>query len=213
MKNLLLASTAVGLALFSTAANANDRWYVQGFAGAAMVDTSSATIDEPKNSYDFGWDNTRPGYTVGGAIGYDFGNWRVDSDVSFTKVGTEDVGENSKTLTNGNLHVTALSFNVYRDFPVDIFTHPVEFYVGAGLGAALYDLHDLGVARFTSAGGVEPQGNIQLGIVKSLDEHTAVFVGYRGTYTPSWSDTDGGYTAEMNDVMTHSVLFGIRYTF
>lgn len=212
MRRLLSSVSVAALALGFAANTASaDGWYIQGFGGGAVLDTSSTTMSEPKKDYDFSFNN--PGYVVGGTAGYDFGSVRVELDGSFTKIETDNVGDKSAILTNGNMHISALAVNVLYDIPVNVMAHPVEFYVGTGAGGAIYDLHDLGVAYLGSMDNVSPQFNLQAGVIKSITENVGLFVTYKVTYTPSWSASDNGYKAEIDNLVGHQVLFGVRYTF
>ncbi len=69
------------------------------------------------------------GYAAGVSIGFDFGDYRVEGEVSYRSNDAEKVGG---TSVSANISTTALMVNAFYDFDAG---SPFVPYAGAGLGA------------------------------------------------------------------------------
>lgn len=144
---------AVTLALASTALSTpalakDDAWYVGVEGGAMIVEDIDfdigATSDAATVDHDYGWD-------VGGTIGYDFGGFRAEAEVSYRRAGVDGyrstvttpaynaagaiVSVPAGTYDYAGGRSSALSFmvNGMLDFGED---DGVQGFIGGGVGVA-----------------------------------------------------------------------------
>ena len=75
---LVLASTA----LASPALARDDQWYVGVDGGAMIVEDLALDIGTLDNAASV---DTKKGFDFGGLVGYDFGGFRIESEVSYRK--------------------------------------------------------------------------------------------------------------------------------
>ncbi len=146
---------AIGLALASTAlaspALARDgQWYVGVEGGAMLVEDIELDITRGASSTTAVFDNDT-GYDFGGIVGYDFGAFRLESEVSYREAdiegtsGTFPTGAGN-TIATGTFRTTgdanALSFmlNGLFDFGAD---DGLQGFVGGGVGVARVDVHNI----------------------------------------------------------------------
>jgi outer membrane protein OmpA-like peptidoglycan-associated protein len=128
---MALASSAL-----ATPALARDgSWYVEVDGGAMIVEDAKFDINNVSNASNFDY-NT--GYDFGGAVGYDFGAFRLETEASYRRANEGDsyrVG----TVTYGSGQydggASALSFmvNGLLDFGAD---DGLQGFVGGGVGVA-----------------------------------------------------------------------------
>lgn len=122
-----MASTA----LASPALARDDSWYVGVEAGAMIVED----IDNLRGRDQIGVLDTDYGYDVGGVVGYDFGPFRLETEVSYRRA--EEAGYSDNTVSLGDDNVgggtEALSFmlNGLVDFGPD---DGLQGFVGGGVG-------------------------------------------------------------------------------
>jgi OmpA-OmpF porin, OOP family len=142
---------AIGLALASTALASpalarDDQWYVGVDGGAMIVEDLSLNVAGLSNA---GQIDTDKGYDFGGVVGYDFGGFRLESEVSYREADVDQfagriTNSAGTTLTpNGTYDVggdaNALSFmvNGLLDFGDD---DGIQGFVGGGVGVARVDV-------------------------------------------------------------------------
>ena len=160
-------------------------------------------------AYDFG-------YTFGGAVGYDFGDFRVDVEVAYLSVRGDVTfsGKKDDKADNLTLAVVAGTANAWYD--IDTGT-PFTPYVGAGAGGAnvsatIKDTPDykgtgwafayLGGAGVTYA--ITPQIEIDLGY------RLLGALGVEVTHANYVPDVDASFTPS---IMTHRLALGVRFAF
>ncbi len=168
---------AVTLALASTALSTpalakDDAWYVGVEGGAMIVEDIDYDITRPTPTpaatgigsvdHDYGWD-------VGGNIGYDFGAFRAEAEVSYRRAGVDAYRSTlttpvfqaaaaaAGTYAYAGGRTSALSFmvNALLDFGED---DGIQGFVGGGVG----------VARVKAEYGLNTRGNF-------LDDSDTVF--------------------------------------
>lgn len=150
---------AIGLALASTAiaspAFARDnQWYVGVDGGAMLVEDMNLSITSSLNTSDAKLD-LDTGYDVGGVVGYDFGGFRLESEVSYRDASINNVSGTTPFLPSGatgsplisgsyaaNGGANALSFmvNGLLDFGDD---DGLQGFVGGGVGVARVDVKNI----------------------------------------------------------------------
>ena len=84
------------------------------------------------------------GYAVGGAIGFDFGDYRLEGEVSYRTNDIDNIGGRKRMFGrafDGNITTTAVMANALYDFDSGSSFVP---YVGAGVGVGFSTLELLG---------------------------------------------------------------------
>ena len=220
---------AIGLALASTAlaspALARDKqWYVGAEGGAMIVEDIDYDIGTSNNA---GSVDHHYGYDVDGNIGYDFGAFRLETEVGYRRAAVDGyrstlatrTGLGANTVNGGSFDyaggsTSALSFmvNGLLDFGED---DGVQGFVGGGVG----------VARVKAKYGLTRTGNF-------IDDSDTVFAyqglaGVRAPLTPN-VDVSVKYrffnadNVQLIDVAnrtfegkyrSHSILGGLTYNF
>ena len=85
------------------------------------------------------------GYAVGGSIGYDFGDYRLEGEISYR---ANDVDDISGVPFTGDITTTALMANAFYDFDSG---SPFVPYVGAGLGVGFSTFELVGISGDVTA--------------------------------------------------------------
>lgn len=167
------------------------------------------------------------GYLFGGALGYDFGKIRVETELFYRENDFdefEDVTANGVTI-NGNAmgdvnigdysadgDISALScmLNGYYDFETST---PLTPYVGAGVGFTQLDVNSASVnvdgesLELVNDDDTVLSYQVSAGFGYDVTRNTTIDVGYRyfATEDPDFDDFEGEYE-------NHSVTFSVRYT-
>jgi OmpA-OmpF porin, OOP family len=151
MRKLAISLALASTALASPALARDDQWYVGVDGGAMIVEDLSLDIGTAANAATL---DTDTGYDVGGVVGYDFGGFRLESEVSYrnaditrTNVTAGGIPRNATSaVANGNFatngDVNALSFmvNGMLDFGAD---DGLQGFVGGGVGVARVDVQNI----------------------------------------------------------------------
>jgi outer membrane protein OmpA-like peptidoglycan-associated protein/opacity protein-like surface antigen len=228
----MMRKLAVTLALASTALSTpalakDDAWYV-GIEGGAMIvedinfdigaTTRAGTVD-----HDYGWD-------VGGTVGYDFGGFRAEAEVSYRQAGVDAyrstvttpaynaagaiVSVPASTYDYAGGKTSALSFmvNGLLDFGDD---DGIQGFIGGGVG----------VARVKAEYGLNTRGNFVddsdtvfawqaiAGIRQPISENVDVTLKYRFFNADNVRLVDvTGRTME-GRFRSHSLLGGVTFNF
>jgi OmpA-OmpF porin, OOP family len=154
MRKLAISLALASTVLASPASARDDQWYV-GVDGGAMIVEDLDIASNGTTLVNSGFDK---GFDVGGVVGYDFGGFRLESEVSYRRASIKD---HTVTLPaplaalNGTYDgesafgkASALSFmvNGLLDFGDD---DGIQGFVGGGVGVARVDLSNFGVASTT----------------------------------------------------------------
>lgn len=187
----LVAATVMG----ATAANAAEAgWYASIGGGVNWVDVNDENNVE--------WD-MEGGYTVQGAVGYDFGDngssvgkFRVEAEIAYTQNDNESVKAGGTTFNiGGDLEQTSFMVNGLFDFMPNSGFRP---YIGAGLGIVDAEQTVSLAGISASANGTEFAYRGLAGVGISLGENVTLDVGYR--YTRVTSDTEYANNAAIAQV-------------
>ena len=163
--------------------------YVSGNIGTTLLldsDFSLFGIDVVQSSHD-------PGFNIGGALGYDFGNIRAEAEIIYRRARYEHFAVGAvipgcPCVGDDDDDVSAASFmaNGYYDF--DIKDSPLVPYLGGGLGGAKVMLDDnLGIDDSDFVFAYQVMAGIGYEIASSM----TLTVGYRyfATTTPKYEIT------------------------
>jgi len=218
MKKTLFASIFVLLFGFSiNAYSADQGWYMSGNIGISRAAESGLGLftdaeledlnveDVPGSSAALKYDT---GFVVGAAVGFDFGNYRIESELvyqmndfdeitlSFTLPG---VGTYSNSQdVDGDATSFALLLNGYYDFLEGRILRPF-ITAGAGMAKVDSDYADDTVFAYQIGGG----------LCFEFSEKVIWDLRYRYFST---SDVEVEYVGDVG-YSTHSVLLDIRYSF
>jgi OmpA-OmpF porin, OOP family len=193
-------------------AQENTGFYLEGNLGYAFpdsVDASASGID--------GEVELKDAFVFGGALGYRFPWVRLELNGSYRKFDTDKVEALGQSVSgNGNATAAVGLFNIYLDPDLGVPVHP---YLGGGIGGAYVELDtgdDTPLTVDDEAGAFA--WNLAAGLSYDVTAHVTLSAGYRylrfeGTdFSASVAGVNTG-DVEIDDVTSHEILIGLRYTF
>ena len=151
MRKLAISLALASTALASPALARDDQWYVGVDGGVMIVEDLDLDIGTVNNAASV---DTDVGYDFGAVVGYDFGGFRLESEVSYREADTSEFSSAAPVLPSGSGtalqrggtyaiggDVNALSFmvNGLLDFGDD---DGIQGFVGGGVGVARIDLQN-----------------------------------------------------------------------
>lgn len=149
MRKLAISLALASTALASPALARDDQWYVGVDGGAMIVEDLSLKIAGKDNAASV---DTKKAFDIGGVVGYDFGDFRLESEVSYRNADVSGFNSSTAQITSGSGttlapsgsykvggNTTALSFmvNGLVDFGDD---DGIQGFVGGGVGVARVNL-------------------------------------------------------------------------
>ena len=149
MRKLAISLALASTALASPALARDDQWYVGVDGGAMIVEDPSLNIGTLQNAASI---DTNKGFDFGGVVGYDFGGFRLESEVSYRQADAKGFNSSTAQITRGSSaslqpsgsysvtgNASALSFmvNGVLDFGED---DGIQGFVGGGAGVASVDM-------------------------------------------------------------------------
>ena len=220
MKKIFFVSLFTLLFAFTLNANAADQgWYMSGNLGIAKAnDSDLGTLDEEALEYimeldlpsgtsaslDLEYDM---GIVLGAAVGYDFGDYRIESELSYLvsdmDKGTMRLtvpGEGSESMSgaiNGDVTSFTILFNGYYDFLKGSALRP---YITAGIGYSFVDIEMDGASDDDSVFAYQAGA----GITYEMNENITWDLKYR--YLDTSDPADLEYSS-------HSLNIGLIYYF
>jgi OOP family OmpA-OmpF porin len=122
MKRILM-SMVIALMLMATSAQAADgKLYFSASGGLSLTDD----LDFPGINISFS-----PGFNVGGALGYDFGQFRAEGEIRYSSVDLDEVNGISSPIS---ADLSALTFMANGYYDHEIRNSPLTPYIGVGIG-------------------------------------------------------------------------------
>jgi len=218
MKRVLLIIIGyLAVLCYAPAAHCNNL-YIGGNIGLALVNDSDLDINDLQMMLGMPADVSiefDKGFAIGGAVGYDFGAFRLEGEVAYQKsdldkltVSADGMGGSAKLSGDGTS--LALLANGYYDFHNDSAFTP---YVSAGIGFAKVSINDFGSPslEIPSSGDEDDTVfayQVGLGLGYAVTDNWIIEVKYRyfGTADPEFE----GLTAEFS---SHNILAGVRFSF
>ena len=91
MRKLILGAVLASSALASPALARDDSWYVELDAGVVLVDDFHLPLDHASNAFQYSSGtevaqiDSAAGYDIGTVLGYDFGMFRLEGEVSYRR--------------------------------------------------------------------------------------------------------------------------------
>ena len=137
MRKLLVGLALASTALATPALAKKDSWYVEVDAGAMIVEKTDLAIAGVANAATLKSDT---GYDVGGIVGYDFGGFRLETEVGYRRARASRLTDSSgatadraSNTLNGRAHALSYMVNGLLDFGSD---DGMQAFVGGGVGIA-----------------------------------------------------------------------------
>ncbi|SEH28794.1 OmpA family protein [Magnetospirillum fulvum] len=204
MRNLkiLLAAAAVATTM-PTLAHA--QWYVGVDAGASILEENKmkATDGSHKASSDIGW-------LAQGQIGYAFGPWKVEGELSYRDNG---VNKYDGAKAHGSTTALATMANGIYEFLPESKWHP---FVGAGIGIANVDAGKVSVGGVDQYKGDDWQFAYQgfAGVGYDVSRNVELKAQYRYFATLDYDTKSVANGSKIdNEYRDHALLVGFTYKF
>lgn len=199
-KTLLAAAVIAAVPAIAQA-----EWYVGADAGAQWLQDSknSGSGISHKSSNDTGW-------LTQGEVGYAFGPWRVEGEISYRSSGIDKVGG-----ANGSGDISALGTmvnGIYEFLPQSQW-HP---FVGLGIGAARLDTGTVKKSNVDTYKGEDWQFAYQgfAGVGYDVSKNVELKGQYRYFSTLDYeTKATANNTKLTSEYRDHAVLFGVTYKF
>jgi len=210
VSSLVAAACLYGAAPAS--AQGNTGFYLEGNLGYAIPDSVDASAGGVDGEVDL-----KNAAVFGGALGYRFPWVRLEFNGSYRKFDTDQVKAQGRSVSgNGDATAVVGLFNVYVDHDLGLGIHP---YLGGGIGGAYVklDTGDDTPLRVDDEAGAFAW-NLAAGLSYDVTDHVTLSAGYRylrfeGTdFSASVAGVDTG-NVDVDDVTSHEILIGLRYTF
>jgi outer membrane protein OmpA-like peptidoglycan-associated protein/opacity protein-like surface antigen len=228
MRKLAIAAALSTTVLAGPALARDGAIYIGGDFGAMIVEDSEVSFTPGNTAGSVG--NVQIGFDEGfdgsGFIGYDFGAFRLEAEVSYKQADTEELitsgivlpGTTGTTglFTGGNGDVSVLSgmINGLLDFGDE---DGLSGFVGGGAGMAKVDVN--GVNAFTNTGLVLDDSDTRFawqvlaGVRQALSPNVDIHLKYRFFNVDDLEMVGFGGRAAAVDLRTHSLVGGITFNF
>jgi opacity protein-like surface antigen len=187
-------------------------FYLEGSLGYSLPDSVDVSVDQVDGELELD-----DAFVLGGAVGYKFPWFRLETNVSYRKNDVDKVkADSGDTGGDGDVEALVGLVNAYLDLDLDL---PVRPFVGGGVGAAYLSVdtgRDSLIDVDDDAGAFA--WNLMAGVGYDVTESVALTATYRylrleGTdFSADLAGVDAG-DLDVDDVSLHEVLLGLRYTF
>ncbi len=230
---LFVATTGSAASLFAAEGEGdNAGGYIAIGAGAAFVSDSDITQRGTELGYSYRLKmkgKVNPGFSLYGAVGYDFGPVRIEGELSWRRAGLDSLTSESLTIESvasvdlGNNEVSlkgdvsSLGLVVNAWYDIDTGTKWVPYF-GGGLGTARIALgveEDRDGSLLIDASDYSDwvfAYQVGAGVGYAISDNWMLQIGYRyfATTAPEFTDDDFTIKSEFN---THNVGLGLRFRF
>jgi OmpA-OmpF porin, OOP family len=229
MRKLAITIALATTAITSPALARDDSWYIGVDGGPSIVEDQKIDIGILADAGTAGF---KTGYDFDGVIGYDFGGFRLESEVGYKQAGLDDYASATTTaghnVVNGPLvnapagsftyaggKVSALSFmlNGLLDFGED---DGLQGFIGGGGGVARvktdYAVNSNGLS-FLNDSDTGFAWQAVAGVRAPISSNWDVGLKYRFFNAPGVDLVDANGRANSTRLRTHSILGSITYNF
>jgi opacity protein-like surface antigen len=143
------------------------------------------------------------GYVVGGNVGYDFGDYRLEGEISYRANDLDNIG--GFDFSPSSITTTALMANAFYDFDTG---SPFVPYAGVGLGVGFSTLELLGIEGDVTAFAYQ----FILGGAYGMTDALELTLDYRyfSMGSPDYEFAGGDLSQEY---INSSIVFGVRTRF
>ena len=187
MKRILMTMVCAAVLMATSAQAASGKMYFSASGGLSITDD----LDFPGINFSFS-----PGFNVGGAVGYDFGQFRAEGEIRYSTVDLDEVNGIASPIS---ADLSALTFMANGYYDHEMGNSPVTPYIGAGLGIADSELDATGLG---STSETDFAYQFMLGLGFDINSSTALTAEYRFL---GIADSDAPNT--------HAFIFGARFMF
>lgn len=207
-KALLIAAGCTMLLSVSSIAYSADGIYVSGNLGLAISNDSDVTDSTvPGTTLEFESDM---GYALGGAIGYDFGNVRIEGEIAYQTNDLDQVKAFGASVdATGDTSSLAGLLNGYYDFNN---ISPFTPYISGGVGVAKVEINDFNIPGSGFSDVNEDHTlfayQVGVGVAYAVDEKLNFDVKYR-----YFATSDLELDTRDFEYSSNNFYAGIRYTF
>ena len=220
---LALATTALSTPAFAR----DDAWYVGVEGGAMLVEDIHFDVGASQDAVT--QNNNHAGWDVGGTIGYDFGPFRAEAEVSYRRVSGSEIRSSvglpinlstgAATLPAGSYNqvgskTSAQSFmvNGLLDFGDD---NGIQGFVGGGAGVSRVknNLFLQGVSSTLDDSDTVFAWQALAGVRAPINKNVDVSLKYRFFNAPDVKLIDIGGNQWKGRFRSHSLLVGLTYNF
>lgn len=224
MKKRLLFLLALTLTAFTSKSAQADHQYFSGMAGISWI--PSIHINNTNSSFDYmDHYSLKPTAALSGAIGYNFGNYRLEGEIGYQKnnfksvvfSGTDEHGapfSDASYPMKGDVSVISLMANGYYDFKLG---SNINIYAMAGAGGANVSFNNVAMASDNYVNNINAMSlayQVGVGVTKPITDHILLDLRYRyfktSDMTVNW-DYKGNDFNNNTAINTHSVLLGMRF--
>jgi opacity protein-like surface antigen len=212
-KNLSLLAAFLVVGCWAAPASAADH-YVSGMAGISWMNDMDSDYYYNYEGEDAGEDlGLGSGLTLLGAIGCDYGDYRLEAEVGYQKNDVKDItynydGDDSASFDmDGDVSVLSLMANGYYDFDLG----GVELYATAGVGVAQVSMDNIGEDGDDysyDASETTLAYQVGAGLATPIADNVKLDLRYR-----YFATTDFTVLGSNMNVDSHSVLLGVRVGF
>lgn len=170
------------------------------------VETHSPALSPAKT-------DARGGGDIAGALGYRYGNFRVEGEILYGRNNVERIrfsgggGEMS-----GYYDLWGATVNFFYDIPTGARFRP---YLGAGMGGVLFEAHDITLPGFPPTNGRNRLFAYKLmaGVSGALSDRWRLLLGYRLLGLGGQDYETGGIPLHGDPIRTHALQAGVQYHF
>jgi OmpA-OmpF porin, OOP family len=201
LKSVIAAAVVAG-SLVPVAAHAE--WYAGLDAGAQFLqDSKNSGVTGLKSEYD-------PGWLTQGVVGYNYGSWRAEGELSYRSSGVTKVG--GATGSGDDMSVLAPMINGVYEFLPQSKWHP---FVGLGIGAAYLDAGKVKKSGADAYHGSDWAFAYQgmAGVGYDLTDNVELKAQYRYFSTLDYDTKAANGTKLDSEYHDHAVMVGFVYKF
>jgi len=210
MKKFINVLFVVVVLLFATNSFAGNV-YFSGSGGVNFLTDATLENEIPSPDEEVSYDT---GFNVGGAIGYDFGQFRTEFEIAYRQ---NDLDKNTVGIVSleldGNVSATSYLFNAFYDIENNSSITP---YIGGGIGIATVSINDGGFLGFPVT--IDDSATVfawkfGVGAAYEVIPKMSFTAGYElfGTADPGFENLLGEkFDAEY---LSHNINLGLRYAF
>ena len=186
----------------------NDGWYFGSETGLSLLPKQK--FNNLNNSFSV---DSSPGFSIFGQMGYQFYDYRLESEVSWRSNTIRSFTFNSLSHNGtGSIQPLNLLFNGYYDIKTGSSFTP---YVGAGIGGARISANSIGYNSkiYIDNDQFVPAYQGIAGVSYAIDSHLSLKADYRYFRAPNARFSEIGLGSASSDYANHSVQLGFTYKF
>ena len=127
MKRFLMTLIVAAVFMATSAQAANGKLYFAGSAGLTIAS------DQEEQGVEVSYD---PGWNITGAVGYDFGRFRVEGEIGYRTFDVDEVSFPGLPTVSLDGDTSALTFMANAYYDHELRNSPLTPYIGFGLGIA-----------------------------------------------------------------------------